>query len=231
MRDRFQSILDWWTAEDATWGRRAAQVTVIAFAVSVLVGAGTIASQIFGGEDDSALPPAASSTTSDPQTTSSESAAAVSIEADIGIANVTAGDTDYRASVVASAGEVLKLQIWYYNREDVQSGLYAAALQVSVALPQTRSTDQQVSAQVRGQNTNVVDLAVAVQVPEGAVLTYISGSAKWRHVESIQADADVPYVTEVVNDSIVSTGVVLEDAPPCLRCEATVTILMSVEQI
>lgn len=153
----------------------------------------------------------------------------VEIEGALSVANVTAGDTEYSdAPIVVNTGDLIELSAYYYNRENVDSGLYAAELEVRFELPETRSTAQTARVYITSSNSNDVVSSVSVTVPRYNVLNYVSGSAKWTHNETGK-DINSRYITEKVSDTAVTNGVLLEDAPPCLKCEAYVTIQARVE--
>lgn len=145
-----------------------------------------------------------------------------------GIANVTQGHVRYYGSVDAEIDDVVKVQGWYYNREDVDSGQYLANFWASIQLPQSRARQQTFTLTFGADNTAAdLTISVDVNVPRGGVLQYIPGSAKWRHNAS-KNDQRPQWTTEPVGDHIVENGIVLEDAAPCLQCEATVTVLARV---
>ena len=152
----------------------------------------------------------------------------VEIEGVLSVANVTAGDTEYRSEpIIVDTGDLVKFSAYYYNRENVDSGLYAADLEVRFELPETRSTSQLARVYITSSNSNNVVSSVKLTVPKGTVLNYVSGSAKWTHNETGK-DIDSRYITESVSDTAATNGVLLEDAPPCLKCEGYVTILARV---
>lgn len=152
------------------------------------------------------------------------------IEGTLSVANVTRGDDDYADSVEASTGDYVKLQAWYYNRENVDSGLYANDLTVRIESPKTRQPQQRIAAEIFGTNTNHVDAAVTATVPKGHVVRLLPDTAKWRH--NAGTDSRPNWVTEPVEGrELLQYGAVIEDAPPCLQCEATVTVLGIVELV
>lgn len=153
----------------------------------------------------------------------------VEIEGALSVANVTAGDTEYSdAPIVANTGDLIKFSAYYYNRENVDSGLYAADLEVRFELPETRSTSQTARVYITSSSSNDIISSIAITVPRGNVLNYVNGSAKWTHNETGK-DISSRYITEGVSDPAATNGVLLEDAPPCLKCDAYVTILARVE--
>lgn len=152
----------------------------------------------------------------------------VEIEGDIGVANVTNGDTTYEDSVSAKVDEVVKIQVWYHNRENDDSGLVADNLKVDVDLPTSPGKNQTVKTTISSANSNtVVDSANVNLSLDNAFLEYIPGSAKWRHNAGTNDSPN--FVTESISDNVVDGGVVLEDAQPCFNFEATVTILARVK--
>jgi hypothetical protein len=144
---------------------------------------------------------------------------------------VTTGDDQYRRdSVTADIGDQLAVQVWYYNRENVDSGIFAESLLVRVEPPIGRHGPDHISATVAGRNTNQVGLRISVIIPENASIDYVPGSTTWRHNPSA-SDEEAKYVTEVVDDKIVDTGVILEDAGPCLNCEASLRLYFNVVSV
>src|SRR5688500_8742238 len=61
----------------------------------------------------------------------------VRIESTVGVANQTAGDTTYKQSVDAQVDEVVKIQVWYHNMEEEDSGKIAEDLNVKIDIPNT----------------------------------------------------------------------------------------------
>lgn len=160
---------------------------------------------------------------------SSIATTAVAIEGSMGVANVTRGDTQYKDQVDASYDQVVKVQVYYHNREDENSGKVAENLRVKVDMPTAPGTTQVVRGTISGTNTNTVQDSVTVKLDRAdATLEYIPGSAVWRHNTGTNA---APIWTEqVVSDSIVTsgTGIVLENEKPCFNFAATVTVLARV---
>lgn len=155
---------------------------------------------------------------------------AVRIEANTTVANQTAGDTNYTKSVNAKVDDVLKVQLWYHNMEDDDSGKIAEDLTGKIDIPKTPGKTQTITGTVNGSNTNTVVSTANVNLSlDNAYLEYIPGTAEWRH--NAGTNDNVNYVTEVVSDDIVTkgTGLVLEDAKPCFNFEANVTILVRVK--
>jgi uncharacterized repeat protein (TIGR01451 family) len=160
---------------------------------------------------------------------SASASAAVQIESTIGVANVTKGDTTYTSGVNAGYDEVVKVQLWYHNMENANSGKVANNLTVKFDVPTGQGASQTIKGTVKGDNTNTVVSTANVNLGRSdAYLEYIPGSAKWRH--NAGTNDSVNYVTEAISDNVVTSGagVNLEDANPCFNFEATVTILMRV---
>lgn len=224
----------WWKAERPHWQRTGVIVGVIVGVVSIA--AAVVLAIVFTGSPatsgvtDTQVAATAQLSTGELVTeTAPAQASLTAIESSLGVANVTAGDTKYSPGVTGKVDDVLKFQIWYYNREDTDSGKYAADLAVRVALPETQSGSKVVASTVSGKNTAVLESNVAVAVPDHTTLEYIDGSAKWRH--NTGGDSNPTWVDTTLDDSIVTTGVVLGDVGPCLQCAATVTILVRVKTI
>jgi len=157
-------------------------------------------------------------------------AATVRIESNVGVANVTAGQTQYSKSVSAKVDEVVKVQVWYHNMENENSGLVANNLRVKIGYTTGQGTSQTISSRVSADNSNtVVDSANVNLSLNNAYLEYIPGSAKWRH--NIGTNAAPNWVTQTVSDAVVTdpNGLVLENEQPCFNFEATVTALFRVK--
>lgn len=156
-------------------------------------------------------------------------ATTVSIEGSLGVANVTAGDTNYAHSVNASYDQVVKLQVYYHNRENPDSGKIAQNLRVKIAMPTTAGKTQVAKATINADNSNTVTDSVTVNLNRSdATLDYIPGSAVWRH--NVGTNDNVKIVDTQVSDAIVTSGqgLVLEDEKPCYNFAATVTVLARV---
>lgn len=156
-------------------------------------------------------------------------AAAVRIESNVGVANVTAGQTSYSKSVNAQVDQVVKAQVWYHNKENADSGLVANNLTVKVNATTAPGTNQTVTSTVSASNSNtVVDTANVNLSLASAYMEYIPGSAKWRHNAGTNAAPN--WVTQTISDAVVTNpnGLVLENANPCFNFEATVTVLYRV---
>lgn len=169
------------------------------------------------------------------------------IESTVRVANVTAGDTTYKESVNASVDQIVKVELWYHNMEDFDSGKIAEDLNVALNIPSTQGKTQTITGTVKGSNTNTVTDTAQVNLSlDNAYLDYVEGSAKWRHNKGATdgrtvcqtGNQEVPandpngcYVTDDISDQIVSNGagIVLEDLKPCFAYEATVTVLARVK--
>ncbi len=158
----------------------------------------------------------------------SASASSVQIESAAMIGNVTAGDTQYHKSVNAKVDEVVKIQVWYHNKENADSGKVAQNLKVKIDVPTKAGKSQVFTSTTSADNANtVVDTATANLSLDNAHLEYIPGSAMWRHNKGTN---DAPnWVTDKISDQVTNGGVVLENEQPCFNFEATVTILARVK--
>lgn len=169
----------------------------------------------------------------------------VAIEGDIKVANVTKGDTSYSQSVNAQVDEVVKVQVWYHNKEDAYSGKLANNLKVGISIPTTAGKSQTIGGKISADNANTVDKSASVNLStDQASLEYIAGSAKWRHntgAEQGKAECitgndpkGAPascYTETAISDDVAKggSGIRLEDTKPCFAHEATVTVLMRVK--
>lgn len=169
----------------------------------------------------------------------------VAIEGDVKVANVTNGDTGYSPSVNAKVDDVVKVQIWYHNKEDANSGKLAKNLKVGVTIPTAAGKNQTINGKISADNSNTVSKNAAVNLSvDEASLEYIPGSAKWRHNTGAEAGKaecitgndpkGAPascYTDTIISDNVANggAGVVLENTKPCFAYEATVTVLMRVK--
>lgn len=172
----------------------------------------------------------------------------VSIESDVKVANVTAGHTKYHDSVNAKVDQVVKVQLWFHNREEPGSGKVAENLRAKFNIPSGQGVNQTITGWVQGDNTNKASDTATVKLSyDEAYLDYIEGSAKWRYnkgaydgrTECQTGEQAVPandpnscYATTGISDKVVTNenGVVLNDKMrPCFAYEATVTVLARVK--
>jgi uncharacterized repeat protein (TIGR01451 family) len=153
----------------------------------------------------------------------------VTLEGAMGVANVTAGDTQYGPSVNAKYDQVVKYQVYYHNKENPDSGKVAQNVTVKIALPSAPGKTQKATATVKGDNTNTITSDATVNLDRGdAYLQYIPGSAVWRH--NTGDNTNVNYVDTKISDDVVTSGagLRLEDEKPCYNFSATVTVLARV---
>lgn len=153
----------------------------------------------------------------------------VRLEGSLGVANVTAGDTQYKKSVNASYDQVVKLQVFYHNRENENSGKVANNLRVKINIPTATGKNQVVRSTISADNANTINDQVAVNLNrDDAQLEYIPGSAVWRH--NAGTNDNVNFVEQKISDAVVTSGqgLVLENAKPCFNFAATVTVLARV---
>lgn len=153
----------------------------------------------------------------------------ISLEGSLGVANVTAGDTRYEDSVNASYDEVVKLQVYYHNQENPDSGKVANDLRVKINIPSQAGKVQKVDSTISAENANTVKDNVTVNLDrDDAYLEYIPGSAVWKHNSGTNENVNI--VEQKISDEVVygGAGLVIEDAQPCFNFEATVTVLARV---
>ncbi len=158
----------------------------------------------------------------------SAAAGQVAIEARTAVANQTAGDTTYKKSVSAKTDEVVKVQIWYHNKEEANSNKVAENLKVKIDLPTAAGKAQVVKGTVSSDNSNtVVDTANVNLALDQSQLEYIPGSAQWRHNTGTNEAPN--WVTDKISDQVVNGGIVLGNEKPCFNFEANVTVLARVK--
>lgn len=152
----------------------------------------------------------------------------VRLESALKVANVTGGVTpNYKDSVDAKVDDVVRFQVWYHNMEDENSGKVANNLKVKLNVPTAPGKVQTATSTVSADNANTVtDTATANLTLDNAYLEVIPGSAKWRHNTGTNANPVwvTSDLTDVQEQQLLTTGVVLENAKPCFNYEATVTV-------
>jgi len=156
-------------------------------------------------------------------------AATVQIEGTIGVANVTNGDTNYQSSVNATYDQVVKVEVYYHNRENPDSGKIAQNLRVKIDMPTTAGKTQVINETTSADNSNTVTASATVNLDRpDASLQYIPGSAVWRH--NTGTNTNIQMVDTKISDAIVTggQGLVLENEKPCYNFAATVTVLARV---
>ena len=153
----------------------------------------------------------------------------VKLESSLGVANVTAGDTTYKQAINASYDQVVKLQVYYHNQENPDSGKIAQNLRVKITIPTTPSKAQTVSSTVSADNANTVNSSATINLDgSDAYLQYIPGSAVWKH--NVGTNDNVTWQEDKISDNVVlgGQGLVLENEKPCFNYAATVTVLARV---
>ena len=161
---------------------------------------------------------------------SSNAAGTVRIEGALGVANVTRGDTKYVSDVDASYDQVVKVEVYYHNMENEDSGKIAENIRVKIDMPDAPGATQVIRGTISADNSNIVKDQATVHLDRtDAFLEYIPGSAVWRH--NIGTNDNVNYKEDKVSDTVVTgaQGLVLEDEKPCYNFSATVTVLARVK--
>jgi len=157
--------------------------------------------------------------------TMTTAATAVTIEGGMGVANKTTGETTYKASTNADYNQIVKLQVYYHNRENPDSGKIAENVRVKIDIPSTPGKVQTQTATISGDNTNTVTSKTTVNLDrDDAYLQYIPGSANWRYNAGTNEKVDIQ--DKKLSDDIVlgGQGLVLENQKPCYNFAATVTV-------
>lgn len=150
----------------------------------------------------------------------------VLLEGSLGVANVTAGDTKYVVGVAADTGQVLKFQVYFNNLEPDDSNKVARDVTVRLALSGT-APEFRMNMTVKGGNTAEVDSSAIVEVPAAMTLTYLRGSAVWRHNTG---SSDSPHwVDTPISDDVMGSGYNVGDVQPHFTTAGTVSVLMRVE--
>lgn len=153
----------------------------------------------------------------------------VAIESQVNVGNVTT-NTDYAKSTNAQVDDVIKVQLWYHNKEEADSGKIANNLRAKIDAPEgVKGKTQVIKTTVKADNSNAVsDTATANLSLDNASLEFIPGSVKWRHNSGSNEQPN--WVTEVITDQVVTgqNGAVIENEKPCFNYEATITALFRV---
>ncbi len=168
----------------------------------------------------------------------------VRIEGKTEIANVTS-KAAYASSTDAKVDDVVKVQVWYHNRENADSGKVANNLKVGINIPTTAGKSQTITSTLSADNANTVTKTVGANLSvDNASLEYIPGSATWRH--NVGADQNKPecitgndpkgapascYTDTIISDDVAKggAGVRLENLKPCYAYEGTITVLVRVK--
>lgn len=156
-------------------------------------------------------------------TTTAVPAGGTEIESDTSVANVTAGHTQYYGSVDANINDVVKVQVWYHNKEGSTSGKNANDLNVKVNLPSTDQTAHVITSVVGGTNTNVITNTTAVQTSTATTLQYIPGTAFRKYNSGTNEAPNI--VTVAIADGVVTgNGFTIPAMKPCWNFEETITV-------
>jgi uncharacterized repeat protein (TIGR01451 family) len=143
----------------------------------------------------------------------------VTIAATTGVANVTAGDTQYSSSVNAAYGQVVKVQVSYDNTEAPGSNLVANNVNVKINIPQTPGLTQNITTTTGGSNTNTVNGKVTVNLGDPtSYLQYLPGSgvAKVTAVNGTISEFSI-------SDSVaLGSGYNINNGNPCQSASVTV---------
>lgn len=154
----------------------------------------------------------------------------VKIESSLDVANVTQGHTQYVKSVSAIGNDVVKVQLYIHNTELDNSNKIATGIHAKVNIPQNvAGKTQTLTSTVRGTNTNTVNDSATITVPsDESFLTYVTGSASWRH--NTGTNANPTYVDSPLGDEVVNgNGVDLGDLKPCHNFENYITVLVKIK--
>lgn len=157
-----------------------------------------------------------------------QAAADVKIESTVNVANVTGGVTPaYSESTSAKIDDVVRVSVWYHNREDANSGKVANDLKVKLSVPtKVQGKVQKVTSTVGASNSNTItDTATINLSVDRAYLEYIPGSGNWRHNTGSNSAPNWvnTKLTSAQEAALFGSGVVLENAKPCFNFEATLT--------
>ncbi len=151
----------------------------------------------------------------------------VGLEGSLGVANVTNGDTQYAAGVFPRDGDVIKVQA-YYNNTAMDDSLKPASnvtvqLQLSGEAPIFK-----IQMRAQGDNTPLVQSAVEIDVPTGSGLTYLPGTAVWRHNTSTSTTS--PRETDTtISDEVMAEGFSVGSVRPTYNDSGTITVMFRVE--
>ena len=145
------------------------------------------------------------------------------VESDTAIANVTAGHTQYYSSVNASINDVVKVQVWYHNKEGSTSGKTGNNFNVKVNIPTTDQTTNTITSVVGGTNTNIITNNTSVVTSLATTLQYIPGTAFRKY--NAGTNENVNIVTVGIPDGVVTgNGYNIPALNPCWNFEETITV-------
>ncbi|MCA9324575.1 DUF11 domain-containing protein [Candidatus Saccharibacteria bacterium] len=153
----------------------------------------------------------------------------VKLESSLGVLNVTRKESKFKHSTSASYDQVVKLQVYYHNTEEPNSGKIAKNLTVKINIPNGSGKTQTVTSKVSADNANTVKSTATISLDKSdAYLQYIPGSAIWRH--NTGTNKNIKYVNTKISDKVVTSGagLRLENEKPCYNFSATVTVLARV---
>lgn len=154
---------------------------------------------------------------------------AVAIEGSVTASNVSAGSTNWAKSVNATYDQVVKVQVYYHNKEEPDSNKIAQNLRVKLDMPTAAGKAQVVKGTIKADNSNTVNDQATINLDrDDASLQYIPGSATWRH--NVGDNTNIKWQEDKIGDEIVTSGqgLVLENEKPCFNFAATVTVLARV---
>lgn len=142
----------------------------------------------------------------------------VPVESDLGVANVTAGDTTYKDQVNAKVDDVVKFEIWYHNPGPENTGPIAENVNVKISIPAVKTKNHVITSTVGGSNTNTESDVVAVTTAIDTSLEYIPGTA-YRRFNNGSA-----WQTVQIPDIVTTTGYVIPQLKPCWDFQETITV-------
>jgi len=147
------------------------------------------------------------------------------LSSDLAVANVTAGDTEYRNAVEARVDDVVKFEIAYSNNQTSEPNNIAHDVVAKIAL--ANESDMHITAFgcMFGANVKQVARTATVKTKVPATLEYIPGSSKWRH--NLGTAKNPHWVTETLTDGFITSGahVPIGDVAPSKAYQGTITIL------
>lgn len=147
----------------------------------------------------------------------------------LGVANVTAGDTDYKSTVDASIDQLVKVQLYYVNEEPADATRPAVSLRAKIELPTGGERAKVITSSVKGENTDALEKQVTVNTDrDGTLLQYIPGSATWKRNTGT---AQTPKYEEArISDNVVTgaQGAVIGNVQPGPNNGGTISVLARV---
>lgn len=147
----------------------------------------------------------------------------VEVESEAGISNGTSGDGKFHPNVTAKVDDVVKVEVWYHNKMNQDSGLIGKDFNVKINIPGDSSQVHNVTTTVGGSNTNTITKTVSASTQIPTNLQYIPGTAYRKYNKGTNQNVNI--VEEKISDSVVTSGFVIPGGlKPCWNFDETITV-------